>query len=187
LRPVRTAVEKPDAVTQSAISARAEIGRAIADKIRELRTGSDLSAVAEEVLPEIEKFLESPEEKRLRHIRFGVALAALGFGLFAAFGGMGLFVFVPEHPGDDNAILFLAALSFGLFLFGGGIAFNGCFLTVPRNKLKDHSAERNAQMAADALPDPVVRQLEAPSYAVTEHTTHSLAQPIPVPRDTNRH
>ncbi|MEK6288166.1 MAG: zinc ribbon domain-containing protein [Acidobacteriota bacterium] len=56
MRAVRLSLEKPDAITASAVSARDEIGHAIADRIRELKKGSDLSKVAEEVLPEIEKF-----------------------------------------------------------------------------------------------------------------------------------
>jgi len=38
LRRVRSAVESPDTITASAVSARDEIGRAIAAKIRETRT-----------------------------------------------------------------------------------------------------------------------------------------------------
>ena len=72
LRPVRTTLERPDSITASAVSAREEIGRAVADKIREVEDSRDLKRVAEDVLPQIEKFLESYEEKRLRRIRAGV-------------------------------------------------------------------------------------------------------------------
>ncbi len=58
------------------VSARDHISRAVADKIRETQSLDDLKKVAEEVLPEIEKFLESPAEKRLRRIRMGVVFAA---------------------------------------------------------------------------------------------------------------
>src|SRR5688500_16332103 len=80
IRGVRTALERPDAVTNSAVTARYEIGKAIADKIKDVKKTSDLKKVVEEVLPEIEKFLESPEERRLRRIRAGVITAAVGFG-----------------------------------------------------------------------------------------------------------
>ncbi|HXF38458.1 MAG TPA: zinc ribbon domain-containing protein, partial [Blastocatellia bacterium] len=76
LRVVRVSMEKPDAITASAASARDEIGRAIADRIRELETGDDLKRVAEDVLPQIEKFLESPQQRRLRGIRTGVVTSA---------------------------------------------------------------------------------------------------------------
>ena len=80
LRRVRAAVEMPDSVTASAASAREEIGRAIASKIRDTQSAEELSVVAEDVLPEIEKFLESPAEKRLRRMRLGMLLSSIGLG-----------------------------------------------------------------------------------------------------------
>jgi hypothetical protein len=73
-------LERPDTITASAISAREQISRALADRIRQLETGKDLEHVAEDVLPQIEKFLESPEERRLRRVRAGVVCAAVGLG-----------------------------------------------------------------------------------------------------------
>src|SRR5499426_3109893 len=78
LRVVRTSLERPDAITASAVSAREQIGLAVADKIRQMESAKDLERVAEDVLPHFEKFLESPEEKRLRRIRVGVITAAVG-------------------------------------------------------------------------------------------------------------
>ena len=72
LRVVRNSLERPDAITASAVSAREQIGLAIADQIRQMRSGKDLEHVAEDVLPSFEKFLESPEERRLRRLRAGV-------------------------------------------------------------------------------------------------------------------
>src|ERR1044072_1847990 len=80
LRVVRNSLENPDAITQSAISAREHIGMAVADKIRQMSTAKDLERGAEDVLPQFEKFLESPEERRLRRIRAGVIAAAIGLG-----------------------------------------------------------------------------------------------------------
>src|SRR5918992_5776325 len=80
LRIVRNSLENPDAITQSAISAREHIGMAVADKIRQMSSAKDLEKVAEDILPQFEKFLESPEEKRLRRIRAGVITASIGFG-----------------------------------------------------------------------------------------------------------
>src|SRR4051795_13506450 len=76
-----------DPVTSSAMSAREEIGRAMADKIREFESSKDLKRIAEDVLPELEKFLESPAEKRLRRIRNGTLIAFIGIG-----GGIGFIV-----------------------------------------------------------------------------------------------
>ena len=62
------------------MSAREEIGRAMADKIREFESSKDLKRIAEDVLPELEKFLESPAEKRLRRIRNGYMVACYRSG-----------------------------------------------------------------------------------------------------------
>lgn len=76
LNSVRAAIARPDTITNAAAAARDEIGRAIAYKIREAQSAAELATVAETVLPEIEKFLESPAEKRLRSIRGGTRLRA---------------------------------------------------------------------------------------------------------------
>src|ERR1051325_8942434 len=80
LRAVRLSLDRPDAVNASAVTAREEIGLAVAQKIREVQDARELKKVAEDVLPEIEKFFESPEEKRLRRMRVGVILSSIGVG-----------------------------------------------------------------------------------------------------------
>src|SRR5262245_59278442 len=95
LRAVRVTLEHPDSITASAVSARDEIGRAVAAKIRAVSDARELKKVAEDVLPQIEKFLESPDEKRLRRMRAGVVVSAVGLGatifmvLMAAFAPSG--------------------------------------------------------------------------------------------------
>src|SRR5436305_15084996 len=81
LRPVRVSLERPDSITASAVSARAEIGRAVAQKIREVEDARDMPRVGEDVLRELEKFLESPEEKRLRRLRAGRVRSSIGVAL----------------------------------------------------------------------------------------------------------
>src|SRR5688572_30703707 len=85
LRPVRFVLGKPDNIAQSAILARNEIGRAIAQKIRETDDAVGMKIIAEDVLPEIEKFLEAPEEKRLRRVRLGSLISFIGLGAAIAF------------------------------------------------------------------------------------------------------
>src|SRR5881227_1219771 len=46
LRSVRVSLERPDSVTASAVSARADIGRAVADRIREVEDAHELKKVA---------------------------------------------------------------------------------------------------------------------------------------------
>ena len=125
LRPVRVSLERPDSVTASAVTAREEIGRAMAAKIREV-DDSHLHRIAEDVLPQIEKFLESPEEKRLRRMRSGVITAASGLGVSSGC--------IPGLPGccrfnearADRMVIALTAGS-GLltFLVGVGLVLNG--------------------------------------------------------------
>src|ERR1051325_9129802 len=95
LRVVRIGLEKPDEITASAVSARDEIGRALAAKVRELDSARELKRFAEDVLPEVEKFLESPQEKRLRRVRKGVITAAIGLGV------MLMFLFVAMVTGEE--------------------------------------------------------------------------------------
>ena len=178
LRPVRAAVEKPDAITASAVSARHEIGRALADRIRAVSSAEELSTVAEEVLPEIEKFLESPEEKRLRRVRFGVALAALGFGAALGFSVLAAIFYEAargtSNNGDYGLYLLLTGLGFTALLFGLGIAVNGWYFTVPRHELTDRSTDRLGQQVAGQVPEPTPQRFAPTDFpsAVSGHNTH---------------
>ena len=180
LRIVRNSLENPDAITQSAISAREHIGMAVADKIRQLSTAKDLQKIGEEVLPQFEKFLESPEEKRLRRIRAGVITAAIGLGativvLLMAFDKIDVFPFVTP------ALI--------TFLVGIGVIINGLMFTVPRKTLPGDINDALTQNALDAslnrtpyeipAPNNLTNELPParkpqPAVSVTEHTTHHL-------------
>jgi hypothetical protein len=133
LRAVRVSVEQPDLIAVSAMAARQEIGRAVADKIREVERFKDL----EDVLPEIDKFLESPQEKRLRRMREGVITAASGIGATVFF----LIISLAQKN-----MLFLAGLGLITFLIGLGIIINGMAFTAPKqtetNSFPDHQ-QRN--------------------------------------------
>jgi hypothetical protein len=50
LRTVRASLERPDSITASAVSAREEIGRAVAQKIREIEDPRYLRRITERVL-----------------------------------------------------------------------------------------------------------------------------------------
>jgi hypothetical protein len=186
LRIVRNSLENPDAVTQSAISAREHIGMAVADKIRQMSSAKDLERVAEDVLPHFEKFLESPEEKRLRRIRAGIITAAIGLGasiilLLMALDKYDLFPFITP------ALI--------TFLVGIGVIVNGLLFTVPRKTLPGDAYDALSQKVLDSSANVNRIPYEAPAAAtlpaaanltnelapaprsqpsITEHTTHHL-------------
>jgi hypothetical protein len=185
LRAVRVGLERPDSITASAVSAREDIGRAVAERIREVQDARELKKVAEDVLPQIEKFLESPEEKRLRRMRAGVITAASGLGA----GLLALMLLTTKPPSDVVGML---VGGFGLaivaFLIGLGLVLNGMLFTRPRKKLEDHSADARLQNLLDVrYPAPQMESYEAPSLrsattsnlskvgsSVTENTTRHL-------------
>ncbi|HEY3102887.1 MAG TPA: hypothetical protein VGJ69_04810, partial [Pyrinomonadaceae bacterium] len=164
LRAVRLSLERPDSITASAVSARDEIGRAVAHKIREVEDAGELKKVAEDVLPQIEKFLESYEEKRLRRVRAGVVTAASGLGAAIFMILMSAFVRGP----DAETFLGLSGMGFTAFLIGLGLIINALFFTKPRALIDDHSPDARSQNLLDAGYAPP--QLKA-------QTTSNLNQP----------
>ena len=186
LRVVRTSLERPDSITASAVSAREEIGRAMADKIREVEDTRDLKRVAEDVLPQIEKFLESYEEKRLRRVRAGVIVAASGLGT----GLLGLAMALALSGPDVESALVIIGLGAVAFAIGLGLVLNGVAFTRPRKGLEDLSPDARSQNLLDTgYGSPQSRSgSDAPSFrsqttsnlssapgsSVTEHTTHHL-------------
>jgi hypothetical protein len=176
LRSVRITLERPDTITASAVSAREQISTALADKIRQMESSHDLKRVAEDVLPQLEKFLESPEEKRLRRVRAGVITGLVGVGATLA-------IFLASLEAHD--LIPFIAVGLITFFIGLGIVINGLVLTVPRKKLLDRSddalkqKELDSRMRPAAIGQPVTNELESPNYpavrtSVTEHTTHHL-------------
>jgi hypothetical protein len=178
MRGVRLSLERPDSITASAVSAREQISQAMAEKIRQMEP-DDLKRVAEDVLPQIEKFLESPEEKRLRRVRAGVVTAATGIGA-------ALLIFLLS-VGAHDLIPFIS-LGVITFLIGLGMIINGLAFTIPRKALLDRTAEAKAQkeleMRNGSYSSPTATPLAAQSQttndlmgsrpSVTEHTTHQL-------------
>jgi len=192
LRPVRVSLERPDSITASAVTAREEIGRAVAAKIREVDDSRDLKRVAEDVLPQIEKFLESPDEKRLRRMRAGVITAASGLGACL----LALVLILASDPPKDVMPMLVGGFGFGViaFLIGLGLVLNGMMFTKPRKGLDDSTSDAQAQSLLDggyaqpqlrsaadnpelfrspATSDLARNELPAGS-SVTEHTTLHL-------------
>ena len=179
LRPVRGALERPDSITTSAITAREEIGRAFAAKIRETQSASELKIVADSVLPEIEKFLESPAEKRLRRMRSGAITSSIGFG-----GALG-FMIASTLMGEQD-VFFFVGVGIVLFFIGLGMILNALFFTVPKKSLSDKFDEAQNQRQLDVVKAQTNELVLPPSNeifsSVTEDTTHRLQEKQPIPR-----
>jgi hypothetical protein len=174
LRAVRVTLERPDSITASAITAREEIGRAVADQIRQVEDAYELKKVAEDVLPQIEKFLESPEEKRQRRLRAGVVTAAAGLG-FAIF----MLLMSANIPNADS-LLGVAGLGVAAFLVGVGLMINARFFTGVGKGIADHSSDASSQRIVDAGYTPPQLKAQTTSNlpqtpgSITEHTTVNL-------------
>ena len=150
---------------------------AVADKIRQMSSAKELKKVAEDVLPHFEKFLESPEEKRLRRIRAGIVTAAIGLGATIV-----LFIMAMDK-GDLIPFITPALIT---FLVGIGVIVNGLVFTVPSKQLPGDTYDALSQKVLDSGANrvpyespaqltnelPTAPRLQAAS--VTEHTTHHL-------------
>src|SRR5437660_12901164 len=176
LRPVRVSLERPDSITASAVSAREDIGRAVADRIREVEDTHELKKVAEDVLPQIEKFPESYEEKRLRRMRAGIVVSSIGVGFTVL---MFLMTSV-ARANDVEGFVGGAGLGIVTFCIGLGLLLNALLFTRPRKDLEDHSADARSQNLLDAgyappqLRSQTTSNLSQPAGSVTEHTTLHL-------------
>jgi len=182
LRAVHLGLERPDSITASAESAREEIGRAVAEKIRQMEDTHTMERFAHSVLPQVEKFLESPEEKRLRRLRGGtittLVSVAVGLPSVLLFSVSGYLVLLWVF------IFALIALATGL-----GLLINGLIFSKPRKEIADRSSQARAQDLLDVgyvrppagsrteagpLRAPTTSNLVHPPGSVTEHTTLHL-------------
>ena len=150
---------------------RHEIARAFAGRIETLSSAKELKKASEEVLPQIEKFLESPKEKRLRRVREGSVVACIGFGAWVAFSIVGAL--------HNSGIWVLAGFGFVTLMIGAGMIANGYWFTdVPEER--DSENEKEAQVKGFDMPANTTNDLLMPASAqtefrsVTEHTTRTL-------------
>jgi len=175
LRLVRTTLEQPDAITASAVSAREQISKAFAEKIRELESAKNLERVAQVVLPQLQKFFESPEEQRLRRVRAGVITSTVGLAITIVNIVMAL---------SHSDLWPLVSPGLITLFVGLGLVVNGLIFSIPRKELPGEKSDALSQMMLDSklqkdLPQPQAMTSElspakpaAPS--ITEHTTHHL-------------
>jgi hypothetical protein len=187
LRAVHLGLERPDSITASAESAREEIGRAVAERIRQMEDAHTMERFAHSVLPQVEKFLESPEEKRLRRLRSGTitALVSLAVGIPSM-----LLISVVDKRGPQIGLGGLSVFALISFATGLALLMNGLLFSKPRKEIADRSSRALSQelldggyirppagSKADANPllrAPTTSNLVQPPGSVTEHTTLHL-------------
>jgi hypothetical protein len=172
LRDVRACLEVRSADGFGA-TAREQIGRALAAQVRELKTSKEMKRFAEEVLPQVEAFLEQPQEKRLRRVRGGVVTAAIGLGATLGF-------LILAIAAGEAGLLFPSAVGMVALLIGLAVIVNGLWFTVPGEadasqrllgfqeflKIKPEPAKDSGSPAVEKF-------LNAPP-SVVEHTTRDL-------------
>jgi hypothetical protein len=177
-------LERPDSITASAESAREEIGRAVAERIRQMEDARTMERFAHSVLPKVEKFLESPEEKRLRRLRSGTITALVGL----AVGIPSLLFFLVDEHGPHVLLGWLTVFALITFATGLALLLNGLLFSKPRLEIGDRSSSALAQELLDGyarppagsrteagpLRAPTTSNLVHPPGSVTEHTTLHL-------------
>ena len=176
LHAVRSAIEKPDAITTSAVTAREEIGRAIAGKIAEFQNLSDLRRAVYEILPVVEGFLESPEERRLKEqrqrlnqIREGVLTSVVGLAIMLSF-------LLISWITQQEKILIVSAGGLLVLLVGLGITITAVWFTAPKGVAAPGT--RTSQLKTDEKLGIFVEKertaLNSKFHSVTEGTTREL-------------
>ncbi len=178
---MRTSLERPDAITASAMLAREQMGMAVADQIRQMKSAKELNKLAETFLPAFEKFLESPAEKRLRRVRAGVITASIGLGVTL------VAIIMTLIKGDVFPLIMPSLVT---FLIGIGVIINGLLFTVPQKELPGDAQDAVSQRALDFGLERL--NYEAPPFrtselgsatqtpaSITEHTTHHLTTSKP--------
>jgi hypothetical protein len=174
LNTLRLALERPEALTGSP-AAREEIAREVAAKIAELKGSRDLARIVEHVLPKVEKFLETPEERRLRHMRDGTITACTGIGIII----LSIALLMVTHtaaagliPGAAGALVLMVGL---------GIMLAGALFTVPRRAAtrlplpsRNDPASRGLDTDPSGLPAGMPPNRIAAPPSVTEETTDLL-------------
>ena len=138
-----------------------------------MESSKDLKPIAEDVLPAFEKFLQSPEEKRLRRVRAGVITSGIGLAVSIA-------VFLAAMVEDD--FLPMLAPAFTTLIIGLSMVINGLWFTLPRKKpsgeLRDSVPAKLSGFTNYEPPQLNANTndlaLRVPVSSVTDHTTHHL-------------
>jgi len=186
LRVVRVGLEHPDSVTASAVSAREEIGRAVAEKIREMEDPRYMRRFTQYVLPKIDKFLESHEEKRLRRLRSGVITALIGLAV-----GIPAVILTSVKLPDQFLVFvgYMIVFAAVTFATGLGLLINGLLFSRPRKEVEGQSSQARVQNLLDEeYAPPSTRSSGQPTPSFRSQTTSNLSPtPGSVTEQTTHH
>jgi len=170
IRAVQMALDRPDFTTGAA--GRDEVLRAIADKVREMKTDEEFSDSVEEILSEVKKLLRSPEEKRLKQIRDGIGYFSFGLGI-------ALYFLMREVFFSEGSLVL--GVAFVALTVGLGHIVNGIFFSISGDQRKGglsepHAGANQASVTNDQrTTQKSLTELSAqPSSSVTEVTTREL-------------
>ena len=158
-----------------------EIARVFASKLENLRTPEELKQAATQILPELDKFLETPEEKKLRRVRYGSVVTLIGLGVAIGFSIVAAAV--------DEEIIVMAAFGFITFLIGLAMLINGYFFTIPKGRASNDELPQDTQSPNYVEAANTTNDLLMPASArsefgsVTDHTTRILDEKEIVERD----
>ena len=176
LHAVRSMLDHPDEITSSAVSAREEIGRAIAAKIGEFEHSRDLRRAVYEILPAVESFLTSPEERlalrreqRVNQIREGVLTSVVGLSIILTF-------FLISWLTNSPKVLIVSAVGLLVLLIGLGISCTAAWCTdLPK---ETRSRVRNRRITKGVNSQPLLVKEQPAQHStfssVTEGTTREL-------------
>ncbi|NNE66524.1 MAG: hypothetical protein HKN33_08145 [Pyrinomonadaceae bacterium] len=172
---IRTVVEQPEDVMGSTLLTKSDIGRSLLEKIDSANSPKDLKKIAENVLPKIEKFLETPEEKQLRRIRTGSLVSLIGLGV--SIGCVLAAIF------EDPEIIKGAIAGFVTMFVGVAMLINGYYFSVPKKNLLERTGSSDDQPPAlhketnELLMPP---KAKSQFSSVTENTTRTLDDKVPI-------
>lgn len=176
LQAVRSTLEHSEDITTSEVSAREEIGRAIAAKISQFEHPNEFRRAVHDILPALEEFLRSPEERlllkreqRLSQIRDGVLTSVVGLSIILTFFLISWLVGSPK-------VLIVSALGLLVLLIGLGITCSTIWLSAlpktNRSPIKPARITRGVQSRSIAAKE--VESEHSTFSSVTEGTTREL-------------
>jgi hypothetical protein len=119
----------------------------------------------------MEKFLESPAEKRLRRMRVGTIVSSIGLGA--------ALMFILLATNGSNTLHLIGA-GIVTFCIGLGIILNALLFTLPKKSLTGKSTDAESQREIDSNTNELVLPEASQIFtSVTEETTRHLNKKIP--------